>query len=94
LLRRYGHVDQVPLANGAGLGNPADVVEIRADLVMSSVEQKIPEHASPRSSERVDWWLEEGGDECITLYTCHFEGSDRCSAVSSWWATRINCQKR
>jgi len=66
LLRRYGHVDQVPLANG-GLGNPADVVEIRADLVMSSVEQKFPEHASPRSSERVDWWLEEGGDDVFVV---------------------------
>jgi len=62
LLRRYGHVDQVPLANG-DLGNPADVVEIRADLVVSSVEGKYPEQAGPASSERIDWWLEEDGDD-------------------------------
>jgi hypothetical protein len=41
LLRRYGHVDQVPLADG-GLGNPADIVEIRADLVMEVILQNIP----------------------------------------------------
>ncbi len=65
LLRRYGHVDQVPLANG-GLGNPADIVEIRADHVMEIVRHKLPQQADPWSSERVNWWLEEGGDECIS----------------------------
>ena len=63
LLRRYGHVDQVPLAGG-GLGNPADIVEIRADLVMEVIVQNYPQWDGPRSTERVDWWLEEGGDEC------------------------------
>jgi SET domain-containing protein 6 len=61
LLRRYGHVDQVPLADG-GLGNPADIVEIRADLVMEVVGQY--DGPGPRSAERLEWWLEEGGDEC------------------------------
>ena len=75
LLRRYGHVDQVPLANG-GLGNPADIVEIRADLVVATVEQRISQQSSPWSSERVSWWLEEGGDECITLFTCRSQFSD------------------
>jgi N-lysine methyltransferase SETD6 len=55
LLRRYGHVDQVPLPDGS-LGNPADIVEIRADLVVKSITQDL-------GSERVDWWLEQGGDE-------------------------------
>ena len=64
LLRRYGHVDLVPLANGS-FGNPADIVEIRADLVMEVILQNYPEWAGPRSAERVDWWLEEGGDECV-----------------------------
>ena len=67
LLRRYGHVDQVPLAGG-GLGNPADIVEIRADLVMEVIVQNYPQWAGPRSTERVDWWLEEGGDECAILH--------------------------
>ena len=75
LLRRYGHVDQVPLAKG-GLGNPADIVEIRADLVVATVGQKHPPQSGPWSSERVNWWLEEGGDECIALSTCCFERSD------------------
>jgi SET domain-containing protein 6 len=75
LLRRYGHVDQVPLANG-GLGNPADIVEIRADLVVATVEQRVPQQSSPWSSERVSWWLEEGGDEYIALFTCRSELSD------------------
>jgi SET domain-containing protein 6 len=75
LLRRYGHVDQVPLSDG-GLGNPADIVEIRADLVMATAEQRLPQQSGSWSSERVNWWLEEGGDECIAPSTCHFECSD------------------
>ncbi|KAI0001251.1 hypothetical protein BJV74DRAFT_876781 [Russula compacta] len=67
LLRRYGHVDQVPLANG-GLGNPADIVEIRADLVALSVEQGRLELAGPsRSTERINWWLDEGGDDVFVV---------------------------
>ena len=57
LLRRYGHVDRVPLPDGS-LGNPADIVELRADLVLESV-------ASKDLGDRVDWWLEEGGDEYV-----------------------------
>jgi N-lysine methyltransferase SETD6 len=58
LLRRYGHVDQVPLANG-GLGNPADIVEIRADHLIECLQ------TGPSTKDRVDWWLDQGGDECI-----------------------------
>lgn len=72
LLRRYGHVDQVPLANG-GLGNPADIVEIRADHLMEIVQHKLPQQTGPWTSERVNWWLEEGGDEYITLSTCYLD---------------------
>ena len=74
LLRRYGHVDQVPLANG-GLGNPADIVEIRADHLMQTIRHKLPQQTGPWTSERVNWWLEEGGDECIPLSTCYFDSS-------------------
>lgn len=67
LLRRYGHVDQVPLTDG-GIGNPADIVEIRADLVMEVIVQNYhPECAGPRSAERVNWWLEEGGDDVFVV---------------------------
>jgi len=65
LLRRYGHVDQVPLPEG-GFGNPADVVEICADLAMECTVQKYPDLAG-WSSERVDWWLEEGGEDVFVV---------------------------
>ena len=66
LLRRYGHVDLVPLPEG-GTGNPGDIVEIRADLVVASVSERHSGGSSASSAERVDWWLEEGGDECGPL---------------------------
>lgn len=62
LLRRYGHVDLVPLPQG-GEGNPADVVEIRADLVVALLTQKVVNMSPVSMKERIDWWLEEGGDE-------------------------------
>lgn len=62
LLRRYGHVDLLPLLSG-GSGNPGDVAEIKADLVVS-VMSSIPEAAKgEEAKERIDWWLEEGGEE-------------------------------
>ena len=59
---RYGHVDILPLP-GSGKGNPADVVEIRADLVLATFSQQ---SESTSSTERIDWWLEEGGDEYVS----------------------------
>ncbi|KAA1471795.1 SET domain-containing protein, partial [Dentipellis sp. KUC8613] len=69
LLRRYGHVDLVPLHDG-GLGNPADVVEVRADLAVSAAA-KISHGSSDSYAERVDWWLEEGGDDVFIIETNH-----------------------
>lgn len=63
LLRRYGHVDLVPLPDGE-LGNPADIVEVRGDLAVASVSQRQQQPAES-SAERVDWWLEEGGEEYV-----------------------------
>ena len=74
LLRRYGHVDIVPLLQHGRVGNPADVVEVGADVVLSVIEaseasDKISQ--SPHIRERVEWWLEEGGDECVfALFAC------------------------
>ncbi|EIW83379.1 SET domain-containing protein [Coniophora puteana RWD-64-598 SS2] len=65
LLRRYGHVDLVPLAQG-GLGNPADVVEVRADLVTDVVSAS---GSSIPVAERIDWYLEMGGDDVFVLET-------------------------
>ncbi|KAJ7020004.1 SET-domain protein [Mycena alexandri] len=62
LLRRYGHVDMLALPNG-NLGNPGDVVEIPADLAVASLQMA----DSPVTKERIDWWLEQGGDDVVVL---------------------------
>ncbi|KAH8118945.1 SET domain-containing protein [Phellopilus nigrolimitatus] len=81
LLRRYGHVDVVPLSseNGGGdssrniiseQGNPADVVEVPADLAVEVIAKHL--HRSDDDGtlkERIDWWLEEGGDDVFILET-------------------------
>ena len=65
LLRRYGHVDVVPLRPPlTGMGNPEDVVEVRADLVVSAASKTVKYELQ----ERVDWWLEEADDECAGFY--------------------------
>ncbi|KAL1695076.1 hypothetical protein GGG16DRAFT_45758 [Schizophyllum commune] len=80
LLRRYGHVDViapgVPNAsaegqeNVAGAPNPADIVEVRADLVVrSAVERAGGSNAEEAAKERIDWWLDEGGDDVFLLDT-------------------------
>ncbi|KAJ7162078.1 SET domain-containing protein [Mycena filopes] len=61
LLRRYGHVDVLPLPNG-DLGNPGDVVEISADLAVAAVQTD-----EATTKERIDWWLEQGGDDVVVL---------------------------
>lgn len=77
LLRRYGHVDVIapdaPNAsadgqeNVAGAPNPADIVEVRADLVVrSAIERAGGSDAEEAAKERIDWWLDEGGDECVS----------------------------
>ncbi|KAE9389886.1 SET domain-containing protein, partial [Gymnopus androsaceus JB14] len=68
LLRRYGHVDLLPLPGG-GKGNPADVVEIRADLVLSTFSETSGASSAVSNVERIDWWLEEGGDDVFVLDT-------------------------
>ncbi|OJT11683.1 Ribosomal lysine N-methyltransferase 4 [Trametes pubescens] len=66
LLRRYGHVDLVPLNPPlSGLGNPGDVVEVRADLIVSVASKKVKYDLK----ERVDWWLEEADDDVFVLRT-------------------------
>lgn len=62
LLRKYGHVDLLPLPGG-GEGNPADIVEIRADLVVSVITEQTAHLSADSTKKRIDWWLEEGGDE-------------------------------
>ncbi|KAG1848214.1 SET domain-containing protein [Suillus tomentosus] len=66
LLRRYGHVDLVPCPHLKGsLGNPQDVVEIRADLVVNVVCGDLSTGETYR--RRIDWWLDEGGDDVFII---------------------------
>ncbi|KAG1767426.1 hypothetical protein EDD22DRAFT_875836 [Suillus occidentalis] len=68
LLRRYGHVDLVPCPHLKGaLGNPQDVVEIRADLVVNVVCGDASNDETYR--QRIDWWLDEGGDDVFIIDT-------------------------
>ena len=46
------------------MGNPEDVVEVRADLVVSAASKTVKYELQ----ERVDWWLEEADDECAGFY--------------------------
>ncbi|KAJ8486926.1 hypothetical protein ONZ51_g4522 [Trametes cubensis] len=49
----------------SGMGNPGDVVEVRADLVVSVAASKVKYDLQ----ERVDWWLEEADDDVFVLRT-------------------------
>ncbi|KAG8890370.1 hypothetical protein FRB98_008945 [Tulasnella sp. 332] len=60
LLRRYGHVDFV-LTPQESLGNPMDVVEIKADLVVDVIN-------APNSAERVEWFLENDGQDSFDIH--------------------------
>lgn len=70
LLCGFGHVDYIPLpAHLYGedvRGNPGDVVEIRADIVVKqALETRTDSVQENYVHERIDWWLEEGGDEYV-----------------------------
>ncbi|CCL99660.1 uncharacterized protein FIBRA_01680 [Fibroporia radiculosa] len=66
LLRRYGHVDLVPLEPPlAGLGNPADIVEIGADLAVFAAKKDSPE----KLQDKIDWWLEVANDDTFVIGT-------------------------
>lgn len=65
LLRRYGHVDVIPVSEGGdGEGNPMDEVEIPANLSLAVVADHLQKDPNDTClKERIDWWLEEGEEE-------------------------------
>lgn len=65
LLRRYGHVDVIPVSEGGdGEGSPVDEVEIPANLSLAVVADRLQKDSDDASlRERIDWWLEEGEEE-------------------------------
>ncbi|KAI0066033.1 SET domain-containing protein [Artomyces pyxidatus] len=66
LLRRYGHVDMISLPDG-DLGNPADIVEVRADIVVEILRRRRENEQLGSITERVDWWLELGGEDVFVV---------------------------
>lgn len=102
LLRRYGHVDLIPLNVNTKesthstpavslspefgvatntLGNPSDVVEVKADLVADVVRlQWATKGQGDRDiTDRIEWWLDEGGDDSFVL---PYQGSpNSCSSA-------------
>lgn len=68
LLRRYGHVDVIPPSLA---GNEEDEVEIRCDIAVECAMAHLRETKVVTASkvkdwamdDRVEFWLQEGGDE-------------------------------
>ncbi|EKM54733.1 uncharacterized protein PHACADRAFT_97093 [Phanerochaete carnosa HHB-10118-sp] len=66
LLRRYGFIDVTKLESPlSGAGNPADIVEIPANLVVEAATK----HTTSKTQDRVDWWLEEAEDDVFVVGT-------------------------
>ncbi|KAJ3544364.1 hypothetical protein NMY22_g2810 [Coprinellus aureogranulatus] len=63
LLRRYGHVDLHTSFENGSQGNPGDVVEMPATVVVDAVKETRPTMTEEALTERIDWWLEMGGDD-------------------------------
>ncbi|EIW73186.1 hypothetical protein M231_07434 [Tremella mesenterica] len=78
LLRKYGHVDQLPLpqtilelltseeVGNHPVGNPGDEVFLPGDMVLDAVTE-VRGKKKEDLTERVDWWLEEGYEDTFPL---------------------------
>lgn len=49
------------------LGNPSDVAEVRADLVVHVVQTTNVGSKVKDVNARIEWWLDEGEDEYVSL---------------------------
>jgi len=57
------------------LGNPSDVVEIKADLVVEVVRARWgTKEKGNNIAERIEWWLDEGGDEYVVFISLFVAG--------------------
>lgn len=65
LIRRYGHVDYLPLSQDPDfMGNKNDVVELPADILL---ELALPDAKESHKERRVEFLLDECGEECVFL---------------------------
>lgn len=70
LLRRYGHVDIIPLNEGGPFpyGNPSDDVEIPADLVFDTCA---PGTGEEQKARRIEAWMNlDEPEEWVLRFTC------------------------
>ena len=70
LLRRYGHVDIIPLDQGGPFpyGNPSDDVEIAADLVLGVC---LPGTGEEQRTCKIEAWLNlDEPEECVLPLAC------------------------
>ncbi|WVW81632.1 hypothetical protein I302_103627 [Kwoniella bestiolae CBS 10118] len=80
LLRKYGHVDILPLPSdllellteeevgGWGYGNPGDEVLIDGEMVLQCVRKgEDDEKWEKAMKKRIDWWLDEGQEDMFPL---------------------------
>lgn len=49
------------------LGNPSDIAEIRADLVVHVIQKTNLGSKIEDARARIEWWLDEGEDEYVSL---------------------------
>ncbi|AAW46458.1 hypothetical protein CNBI2600 [Cryptococcus deneoformans B-3501A] len=84
LLRKYGHVDVLPLPSDMldllnetelgswPYGNPGDEVLLQGDLIVGCVTTKLGgAHMKATLQDRIDWWLEEGQEDIFPLNFSH-----------------------
>lgn len=81
LLRKYGHVDALPLSadllaelepaevGAYPFGNAGDEVELQGDLLVSAAVEAghLARDGEDGAEARIDWWLEEGQADAFSL---------------------------
>ncbi|OWT40334.1 SET domain-containing protein 6 [Cryptococcus neoformans Bt1] len=84
LLRKYGHVDVLPLPSDMldllnetelgswPYGNPGDEVLLQGDLIVGCVATELGGmHMKATLQDRIDWWLDEGQEDIFPLSFSH-----------------------
>ena len=98
LLRRYGHVDLIPLSSEGMEGNPADEVEVKADLVVQVVRGTAlwvgmkSAVVEKEMVERIEWWIDEGNDEYACRSIAAYISITRANTVCSYSPCMNPCQ--
>ena len=66
------------------LGNPSDVAEVQADLVVHVVQMTNFGSKVKDVNARIEWWLDEGEDEYVSLSSPSFLLVN-CLGILSFW---------